>query len=739
MRRFALALTLFAALPLYATDPGTPPVPIRRAHGTITVDGDLSDPGWKDAARIDQFYETNPGDNVEPKVKTTGWLAYDDHYLYAAFDMQDPDPSKIRAPYNDHDNISGNSDDYAGIIVDPRHDGKTAVLFLATPRGVEYDSVSDDTTGNEDASPDFYWDAAAKINDHGWTLEIRVPFASLRYPNHNPQTWGIMLYRNYPRAYRYQMFNVKLPRGSNCFICHSADLVGLEGLPPGGHVIAAPYVTAKSIGEAPGDGSPIAQRPVRGDGGADLKWTPSPDHAIDATINPDFSQIESDTAVITANQRFAIFFPEKRPFFLEDINLFNTPIQAVYTRTITSPRWGLRATGRYGENAYTFLVTDDRGGGSIILPSPTSSDLASQDFSTLATIGRVRHDYGNSFISFLLTDRENSGGSFNRVIGPDFQYRPSGKTAITGQLLISDTETPDRPDLTSQWTGRKLRSHAGYLQWTYNDPKYDWTWYGKDIGTKFRADSGFVPQVGYRSNYGEAGWTVHPTGFFSRIRTFAMAQYDAQPDGTMLYRLLSFGAGADGRLASFWRLRYAYEDVRSHDVVLQRHQLLYNFQASVNELFAYVSLSGWVGQDVDFTNDRLGRGANAQLSTDIRPTVHLDLQYNHSLSWLTDRTLPEEPRLRLFTAQVERLRATYTFTSRSFLRAIVQNVRTNQSTLIGKHSGSLASQLLFAYKLNWQTVFFVGASDLRAVTADEGDFVPSNREFFAKVSYAFQH
>ena len=738
MRRIAIVLLLFAAR-VFAADPGTPPVEIRRATGPIRIDGDLSDPAWKESSRYDTFYETNPGDNVAPKVKTTAWLAYDDHYLYAAFDLQDPDPSQIRAPFNDHDHISGNSDDYAGIIVDPRHDGKTAILFLATARAVQYDAVSDDSTGNEDSSPDFFWDAAAKINDHGWTLEIRVPFASLRYPNRDVQTWGIMLYRNYPRAFRYQMFNVKLPRGSNCFICHSADLVGLTGLPPGGHLITAPYVTAKSIGETSDVGAPLAQHPIRGDAGADVKWTPSPDHAIDATINPDFSQIESDAAVISANQRFAIFFPEKRPFFLEDVNLFSTPIQAVYTRTITAPRWGLRATGRYGVNAYTFLVTDDRGGGSIILPSSTSSDLATQDFSTLATIGRVRHDFGNSFVSLLLADRENSDGSFNRVIGPDFQYRPSGRTSITGQYLVSDTETPNRPDLTAAWTGQKLRSHAGYLSWTYNDPKFDWTWYGKDIGTKFRADSGFVPQVGYRSDYGEAGYTTHPTGFFSRVRKFAMAQYDSQPNGAMLYRLLSFGFGADGRHSSFWRFRYAYESVRSHDVVLQRHQLLYNMQASINEIVAFVGLSGWVGQDVDFTNDRLGRGANTSLNTDFRPTVHLDIQYNHSISWLTDRTDPGEARLRLFTAQVERLRATYTFNSRSFVRAIVQNVRTNQSTLTDKHSGDLASQILFGYKLNWQTVFFVGASDLRAVTADEGDFVPSNREFFAKVSYAFQH
>src|SRR5581483_7190980 len=183
--------------------------------------------------------------------------------------------------------------------------------------------------------------------------------------------WGIMLYRNYPRERRYQMFANKIPRGNNCFICNENKLVGLQNLPPAGHLVTAPYLNEQSIGEARhGLGTPIETHPLKNNAGVDLKFTPNRDTAIDATINPDFSQIESDTAVIMTNQRFAIFFPEKRPFFLEGNNLFNTPIQALYTRTITAPRWGGRATGKIGENAYTILVAADRGGGSVIIPGP---------------------------------------------------------------------------------------------------------------------------------------------------------------------------------------------------------------------------------------------------------------------------------------------------------------------------------------------------------------------------------
>ncbi|HVT05603.1 MAG TPA: carbohydrate binding family 9 domain-containing protein, partial [Thermoanaerobaculia bacterium] len=221
MRKTVLLAGACAALlfPLFAeaeTD-GHAKIQVQRAAGSISVDGDLSDPGWAGAARVDQWWETNPGDNTEPKVKSVGYLTYDDKFFYAAFEFSDPEPSKVRAPYGDHDNVSGNLDDYAGVILDTRNDGKTAMMFLANPRGIQYDAISDDTSGNEDNSPDFYWDSAGRITKDGWTLEIRIPFSSLRYNQGDPQEWGVLLYRNRPRERRYQMFANKIPRGSNCF------------------------------------------------------------------------------------------------------------------------------------------------------------------------------------------------------------------------------------------------------------------------------------------------------------------------------------------------------------------------------------------------------------------------------------------------------------------------------------------------------------------------------------------
>ena len=725
----AIAGTLIAA---------EPPVSIGKTTQAITIDGSLGDEAWRQATKYETWYETNPGDNVEPSVKTVGWVTYDDRFLYIGIESSDPKPADIRAVFGDHDQISGNSDDFAGVILDTRNDGKTAIEFFVTARGVQFDAVMDDAAGNEDPSPDFFWDSAARIHESGWTAELRIPFSSLRYDNPNPTQWGLILYRNLPRDRRYQIFTSRLPRGQNCFVCSFGKVTWLRDLPAGDHLVTAPYMTAHQLGEPrDGLGSEFVNHPVGTEAGLDLKWSPSADMAVDATINPDFSQIESDVAVISTNERFAVFLPEKRPFFLEGVELFSTPIQAVYTRTLTAPRWGARTTGRKGDYAYTMLVAHDRGGGSVILPSAYGSDFASQDFSSIAAIGRVRRDFGRSFVSFLGTTRESEGGAYNRVFGPDFQLRIGESQTITGQVLYTSTKTPDRPDLSEAWNGQELGGHGAHAWYSYSDPKRDFYLQYSDYDEEFRADNGFVPQVGWRGSYGEAGWTTRPKGFFSRVRYYAFGEYQATQDGDLLYRLASAGFGADGKFRSFTRIRLAHDTVANGGEVFDRDRLYYQVQFSVNRVLSAVNFDGWIGDEVDFFNNRLGRGANMNASATLRPNHHLQVSLVSGLRWLTidgDR---------LFTSQVERIRATYTFNARTFLRTIVQNQRTNRDEAlygdaVGQHSGSLAGQLLFAYKLNWQTVFYVGFGDLREVTTEKGEFEPSSRQLFAKVSYAFQ-
>src|SRR5262245_15638612 len=557
-----------------------PPIRFRisRTSASIAIDGVLDDPGWKDATPIDTWYETSPGDNVQPKVRSVGRLLYDDRAFYVGLEFEDPDPNAIKAPFADRDNVDSTTD-YAGVILDPRNDGKTGILFFANPRGIQYDAVSNDTTGNEDSSPDFFWESAARIGERGWTLELRIPFSSLRYPNADPQTWGFMLYRNWPREFRYQILANRMPRGGNCFICYESKLEGLSGLPRGGHLVLAPYVNGQRTDTPAGElGTPLETGPLTGEMGFDLKWTPSAAAAVDATVNPDFSQIESDVAQIDANERFALFYPEKRPFFLEGVELFSTPIQAVYTRTITSPRYGGRGTGRLGSTAYTVLFTEDRGGGSVILPGPNGSSFADQDFRSWAGITRLRHDFGASFASMLVTDREVEGGGFNRVFGPDLQWRPRDGENVTGQLLFSFTRTPNRPDLADEWDGSYLEGHAADAYWSHTRPRHDWFLEYKDFGDGFRADNGFVPQVGFRELSFDTGHTFRPgSGPVRRLRTYFIADRSVDRGGDLLQNEWSPGFGLDARFNTFARIRWAWNDVRVGEgtQTLPRSRLIY--------------------------------------------------------------------------------------------------------------------------------------------------------------------
>ena len=735
----ALAAALAPARPAAAAEAA---IEIRRVRQEIVVDGRLDEPAWSEAARVDTWYETRPGDNVEPKVENRGYLAYDDRFFYAAFEFQDSSPKRIKAPLANRDNVPSYTD-YGGVIVDTNNDGRTAQMFLANARGIQYDALSSDASG-EDSSPDFFWDSAARISEEGWVLEMRIPFSSLRYTETDPEAWGIMLYRNWPREFRYQMFSSRLPRDSTCFICNVKPLTGLAGLPSGDHWVVAPYLNANRLDEPrDGLGSSLEEGREQGEVGLDAKWLPNPETALDLTLNPDFSQIEADVAQIGANERFALFFPEKRPFFLEGADLFDTPIRAVYTRTFTSPRWGARATGSFGEsNSYTFLVGEDRGGGSVILPAANSSDLADQDYLSTVMVGRYRRDLGRSFVSALYTGREIDGGGHNRVFGPDFRWQVSDHDVVTGQLLFSDSRTPDRPDLAEEWDGRGLSGHAAELWWYRQTKAWDYFALYNDVSEEFRADNGFVPQVGFRRAHGEIGRSFYPEDKpISRLRLFAFGEHTEDRDGNLLIRELVPGLGFDSLLNSFFRLELRLDEVLAVERTFERQRVRVTAQLRPGGVFSQLFLRATFGDEVDFANDRLGDGANVELELNVRPSDHLELAIDANRRWLD---VADEAGLagRLFTADVQRLRATYTLNARSWLRLIGQWVETVRdpalySDEVDSRSRSFGGSALFAYKLNWQTVLFLGYGDNREL--DELERLrPADRQLFLKLSYAFQ-
>jgi hypothetical protein len=734
----ALAAIGLTALAYAETPPPPPALEIHRAAGPITIDGDLSDAGWQGAATIDRFYEGNPGDNTVPKAKTVALITYDDHALYIGIHAYDPEPSKIRAPYVDRDNVIG-TDDNIAIFLDTRNDRRSAMELRVNPRGIQTDGVFNDANGNEDFSPDFFYDTAAKIVSDGWVAEYRIPFSSLRYSKADVQTWGILIWRNYPRDFRYGYYNAPLPRGSNCLICHSQSITGLRGLPEAGHFVAAPYATAQELQHPKGDlGTPFESDPLKMRAGLDLKYNPTANQTVDLTFNPDFSQIESDVAQITVNQRFAVFFPEKRPFFLEGFDLFDTPLQVAYTRTITSPRWGIRSTAKFGATSYTVLVADDHGGGSVILPGPLGSSFAPQDFHSLATIGRIRHDFGTSFLGAVLTDRENDGGGHNRLLGPDFQWRPSESNTITGQFLVTQTQNPNRPDLSPDWHGEHATSHAVTLNWNHQVRTFDTFVEGKDIGDRFRADLGFIPQVGYREVDGTAALRFYPEkGLLNFIRPYVTADHQTDQHNDTILEQQTLGIFLQGakNLQATVNLR-PKEQVRVGSDLLEQSYGTWFAEIDPNRRFTRIVFQGRTGDSIDFANGRVGKGSTVEVDATVRPTDRLELAAITNREWL------DVDGGRLYRAQVQRLKTTYSFSSKSLLRVIGQYVSTTRNPslytfTVDRHSGTFNGSILYSYKLNWQTVLFAGYGDDRVLTADN-NLLKQDRSLFLKVSYALQ-
>jgi len=746
--RFACCLlagmALRAPAALAASPSPGPPLSIRRASGAITIDGDLSDPGWVGADSVTKWFETRVGDNVEPQVRNVGFLAYDGKFLYAAFIFDDPNPASIRAPLGDHDAISGQLD-YGGIIVDTRNDGKSAQMFLADARGLQYDALTNDATG-EDNSPDYFWDCAGKITPQGWQLEIRVPFSSLRYSNADAPTMGILLYRNYPRERHYQFFTARLPRDVNCFICNSSKLNGLAELPHGSHLVVAPYgSSSQTSAPVAGLGSPLHSDDVQVNGGGDVKWNPGATLAIDGTLNPDFSQIESDVAQISANERFALSYPEKRPFFLEGSDLLSMPINAVYTRAITDPNAGLRATGKAGSTAYVVLGTQDAGGGVAVIPGAQGSDFANQDFVSNVAIMRLRHDVGTSFVSVMANTRQILDGGYNWVGGPDLNWRPKPADSFRGQFLWSASQTPNRPDLSSEWDGRHLSDHAFQTDWSHATNTWDWYLQGQDFGNEFRADNGFIPQVGYREIYLDNGYTIRPkTGFISRQRIFLTnwTDWETEHNNRILDQRNSFGTGIDGKLSTFTRIEFNWEGFRVGDAYLRRFRPRFYVEASPGRVLNFVSFDSYFGGEVDFANAREGTGATLIGTLSVRPNGKTELRANLSRRWVDvdDPTLGSG---RLFVAEVERLRGTYSFNARTFVRLIGQYQQTRRSPNlytfeVDGRTANLGGSALFAYKLNWQTVLYLGYGSNNAYSVDTDQMEDAGWQWFSKISYAWQ-
>ncbi|HEY5800406.1 MAG TPA: sugar-binding protein [Burkholderiaceae bacterium] len=680
----------------------------------IVLDGVPDEPAWQAAAAYDTFYEALPEDKIAAKVRTEVRLAYDDKYLYVAIRAWDPDSALLRAPYARRDKVNGEQD-YVGIFLDPTG-GKTSAQFVyVNPRGALSDGMYTDSNG-EDYAPDFDVDAATARFDGGWSTELRFALASLPYTADGKAQWNLLVERNLSRGQRYKNLSAPVPRTSNCMLCFMQPISGIRDLPSGWTWSATPQFAARRGDERTGKGT--RRRYSGSDASLDLKVRPNSNTTIDATINPDFSQIELDAPQLSGNTNFGLFLPELRPFFLEGADTLQTQFRAINTRSIADPQWGVRYTRRDAASDITMLSVLDAGGGLVQLPSAYFTGYAPQNFKSRATVLRTSFRFDTLSLGAVAADRTLEGGrGYNRMAGPDLTWQRNNEEKLRAQVLFSSTTA--QPDSHGELQrGAATRGHAAVLEWWRDDDIWGYYAYMEDLSDGFRADNGFFSQVGYRDAGGALTYKLGKTGIWHLFNLYAQAQYKTDRDGDVMTEEPRFGLYMQGPYDSTLNLRLKPRSkarVERHGALFETAQVWAYGEISPSRVLARVALEGEYGDAIDVDAARLGRGGFWRTEMLLRPFDSLEAAFSYTASSISGRAGRERGK-RLYKEEALQVSAIYHFGPRDTLRAIVQHGRTVRdpayysapvtprqsqriASLVYKHANSLGNAIYVGMNL----------------------------------------
>ena len=414
-------------------------IEIPQISGDIVIDASLSEPQWRSAKKVLINNITRPYDNIPSPVHTEALLMESEGYFYLAFIAKDPDIKEIRAFLKDRDKSWG--DDLVGIKIDTYNDQRSAYRFLVNPLGVQIDGIESEVTQKESDAWDGIWESAGKIIDDGFIVEMALPLRMLNFQeSEGKQTWGIELLRYYPREERLRLSNIHLDRGNSCEICQIATASGFKGAKQGSNFTVTPSIVLGAAQER--DDNNEWQDTNNTEASLDLRWGITPDWLLNATINPDFSTVESDNAQLNINNNFALFNREKRLFFLDNQDYFDSDYNLVYTRNINAPNYGAKLTGRENNHAFGLFITDDKNT-NILIPGNRSSSVATIDGESKAAALRYRYSLNNDitlgWISTLRTAEDYS----NSVNGIDARFRLNTEDVFKFQSLFSTTQYPN--------------------------------------------------------------------------------------------------------------------------------------------------------------------------------------------------------------------------------------------------------------------------------------------------------
>jgi hypothetical protein len=737
-RVFAL---LFSGAAGFAQETSSIAYQIPNTSSVPQIDGVFDATEWGDALRVELTNETHPSQNVPAPVATEVYLMEDGEHFLVAFVAQDPEPDQIRAFYRDRDRAF--QDDFVGFVIDTFNDERRAFEFFSNPLGVQMDLIQDDVARREDDSWNALWDSAGQINATGFVVEMRVPLKQLRFPSGlDKQTWGIDLLRFYPRDVRHRISNNTTDYSATCYLCLFKKAEGFANLEQRTNLQVIPTVTSRWTENRP---KPATDSWVRDDpefdGGVDVRWGINEDMILNATINPDFSQVEADQAQIDVNNTFVLFFPERREFFLDGAEYFNTNADLVYTRNISDPDYGVKLTGKTGNHTYAVMGADDQRTG-FVIPGNLGSRIATiADTSSQDMAARYRYDFGRRLTMGTLLTARSADDYSNTVVSTDMNWQVARSDRVTAQLMRSDSEYP-----VAVQTGfnqlPELSDTAWQVRYNHQGQNFRLNANVNDYGKDFRADLGSINKVDYREYVlnPSYAWRAAPGAqapLFSELGVWsnwnkswdqADLELQEQVQGGIFFNgpWQSFGESWVGVAQRYYNGQYFDLNFRGFFTQFQPWAGA-QFRINVN-----------AGKAIDFANTQVGDNFSYGPGFTVQLGRHLQTQLNWNHQEL------DVAGGQLFSTNLFDVRLTYQFDNKSFVRAILIHSDTERNAALYRNrvdarSKSFNTQLLYSYRFNAQTRFFVGYSDAAMQDASVSDLEATNHTVFAKFSYAWQY
>jgi hypothetical protein len=771
------------------------PIRIARFDKPPVIDGKLDDEVWKQATVFKDFIQTSPGDNVAPSRESIAMMGYDSKFLYLGFHCFD-EPNNVRATVAKRDNVF--NEDNVRIFLDTFNDQRRAYVLGWNPLGIQEDGIYTEGSGT-DTSVDIVMESKGMLTSDGWTVEVAIPFKSLRYEAGKGKLWGFNVQRNFFRF--NDEFDSWMPQSREIAsqLSQEGHITGLEGISTERTLELIPSATVSETGKRvsalpPGatglDPGRFVNEPLHFDPGLTMKLGITPTVTLDLALNPDFAQVEADETVVTANQRFPIFFEEKRPFFLEGIDIFQTPLQAVHTRAIVDPDAAVKLTGKRGRNTFGFLLASDNAPGNF--STDEKSDPVNARFiDKNAFIGvlRLKRDIGKESNIGMIATSYNFIEKHNQLLGIDGRFQVDPKTVASFQVIGTTsrrcffepeknehTPGPTEPCFVNDVTRNYYRQGNGFAYsgvWDYTGRNFGWLYQGQGQTQDYRADVGFTRRLNTNRHalYGRVSNDPDPKrkiiswrlqgGFDTNFDWQGhMQNWGAQPHlNIQLHRNtgieIAVGVGYERIFEQeFGPKRTATQAgafFGGPERSTYNRGIGFGFSTNPSNLIgAYFSIDRSINDfDFDFgAGERYPRvspaaladpdapldpgpgrslGINAGFSLQPRNEFHMSLDYTKS------RLRRNDTGLLAFDENIFSFRSTYQFTRFVFFRA-----RADYDTL----ESSVRGQLLFGYTPNPGTAFYVGYNDdisrngFNPFTGQlEPGFRRNGRTFFVKVSY----